>query len=118
MYVTNIRWTNCLFLGAMLVIVVVVDVYFQIRLDQGHFDLISCEWLEYNLLDNWHFFLAHFIVVFISSGFLDLSTETDADSGLSVQELIDMAKKELEKKKAAVVRKKSAANAPGQITNT
>ena len=63
-------------------------------------------------------FLAYFIVVFISSGFLDLSTETDADSGLSVQELIDMAKKELEKKKAAVVRKKSAANAPGQITNT
>ena len=47
-----------------------------------------------------------------------MSTETDADSGLSVQELIDMAKKELEKKKAAVVRKKSAANAPGQITNT
>ena len=79
---------------------------------------ISCEWLENKLLHNWHFFSApHFIVV-ISSGFLDLSTETDADSGLSVQELIDMAKKELEKKKAAVVRKKSAANAPGQITNT
>ena len=80
---------------------------------------ISCEWLENKLLQNWHFFSApHFIVIFISSGFLDLSTETDADSGLSVQELIDMAKKELEKKKAAVVRKKSAANAPGQITNT
>ena len=39
-------------------IVVVVDVYFQIRLDPGHFDLISCEWLEYNLLDNRAYFSA------------------------------------------------------------